>query len=184
MSRTHSPRLRPVSSPRRPQRHVDILAGIPYARGTLPIDRWPDVRDSTASMTRSADCNAPPAGPAAQGLQRLASPHVSSGGRRARRIIAATLRAAAVGMVALASSAWAVEMPAREDFFDADDGYLDISRFLDRAYGFVPLVIPITEPAVGYGAVGALVFIDRRGEPGSETFRRPNLAVKARHLRI
>jgi hypothetical protein len=42
-----------------------------------------------------------------------------------------------------------------------DDGWLDMSGFLDKAYGFVPLVIPITEPAVGYGAAAGLVFIDR-----------------------
>jgi hypothetical protein len=39
-----------------------------------------------------------------------------------------------------------------------DDGWFDISKFVDQAYGFVPLVIPITEPAVGYGAVGLLAF--------------------------
>ena len=34
----------------------------------------------------------------------------------------------------------------------ADDGWLDISAFLDEKYGFLPMVMPITEPAVGYGA--------------------------------
>ena len=38
----------------------------------------------------------------------------------------------------------------------SDDSRLDIGGFLDEAYGFVPIVIPITEPAVGYGAAGAL----------------------------
>ena len=27
-----------------------------------------------------------------------------------------------------------------------DDGWLDVSGFLDESYGFIPLVIPITEP--------------------------------------
>jgi len=49
--------------------------------------------------------------------------------------------------------------PARDSrFFDADDGWFDVSGFLDTAYGFVPVIAPITEPAVGYGAAGALVF--------------------------
>jgi len=80
-----------------------------------------------------------------------------------------------LGLLACVSPAAAVDLPTRADFVDADDGYVDVSRFLDRSFGFVPLVVPITEPAVGYGALGALVFIDRRGEAGSESFRRPNL---------
>ena len=31
-------------------------------------------------------------------------------------------------------------------FRSAEDGWLDISGFLDERYGFIPLVIPITEP--------------------------------------
>ena len=33
-------------------------------------------------------------------------------------------------------------------FKDPDDGRFDVSGFLDTAYGFVPLLIPITEPAI------------------------------------
>jgi hypothetical protein len=33
--------------------------------------------------------------------------------------------------------------------FSAEDGWLDLSGFMDQSYGFAPLVIPITEPAVG-----------------------------------
>jgi hypothetical protein len=62
---------------------------------------------------------------------------------------------------------------AASRFFDPDDGWFDVSGFLDNAYGFVPVVAPITEPAVGYGAAAALVFIDR--EPGQKG--RPNIAV-------
>jgi hypothetical protein len=67
--------------------------------------------------------------------------------------------------------------PAPSRLIDAEDGWLDASDFLDTAYGFVPVVAPITEPAVGYGAVGALVFIDR--DPASEQQRyvRPNIAA-------
>jgi hypothetical protein len=43
----------------------------------------------------------------------------------------------------------------RPSLYDAQDGWLDLSGFLDTAYGFVPLVMPITEPAVGYGALAA-----------------------------
>lgn len=67
-----------------------------------------------------------------------------------------------------AQDAPAASAPSR--FYDAGDGWFDISDFLDTAYGFVPVIVPITEPAVGYGAVGALVFIDRN-VPGM----RPNV---------
>ena len=43
---------------------------------------------------------------------------------------------------------------APSKFFSAEDGWADVSGFLDEAYGFLPVVIPITEPAVGYGAAG------------------------------
>ena len=47
-----------------------------------------------------------------------------------------------------------------------DDGWVDLSTFLDEPYGFVPVVWPITEPAIGYGAAVALAFI---GKTGSDT---------------
>jgi hypothetical protein len=83
----------------------------------------------------------------------------------------------ALAWLAHVSTAAAFEMPTRDDFFDAQDGFVDVSRFLDRAYGFIPVLVPITEPAVGYGAAAALMFVNRRGEPGSEEYRRPNLAA-------
>ena len=58
-----------------------------------------------------------------------------------------------------------------------EDGWLDVSAFLDETYGFVPLVIPITEPAVGYGAAGGLVFIDKPFGEAQAGFGRPNMTV-------
>lgn len=60
---------------------------------------------------------------------------------------------------------------------DPEDGWFDASAFLDSAYGFVPLAAPITEPAVGYGAVGALIFIDRKEPAPGQAYARPNMAV-------
>lgn len=45
-------------------------------------------------------------------------------------------------------------------FKDPSDGSFDLSAFLDQPFGFFPLVTPITEPAVGYGAAFMPVFID------------------------
>ncbi len=54
-------------------------------------------------------------------------------------------------------------------FRDPDDGWLDVSSFLDKPFGFFPMVSPITEPAVGAGAALVPVFIDNppggKGKP-------------------
>jgi hypothetical protein len=46
-------------------------------------------------------------------------------------------------------------------FRSTEDGWLDISGFLDQKYGFLPVVIPITEPAVGYGGAGGIMFLSK-----------------------
>ncbi|WP_018970970.1 BamA/TamA family outer membrane protein [Rubritalea marina] len=54
------------------------------------------------------------------------------------------------------------ELPKKKfSLFDEDDGYLDIGAFLDKPFGFYPVIAPITEPAVGYGAAVVPVFIHR-----------------------
>ena len=58
-----------------------------------------------------------------------------------------------------------------------EDGWLDLSGFIDEAYGFVPLVIPITEPAVGNGAAAGLAFIDKPKGEAQAGFGRPNITA-------
>lgn len=62
-------------------------------------------------------------------------------------------------------------------WIDPEDGWFDLSKFLEHPAGFLPLVVPITEPALGYGAVLAAVFLDPREEAGSEGWARPNMTV-------
>lgn len=66
---------------------------------------------------------------------------------------------------------------AKSKFWSPEDGWLDISGFLDEAYGFVPILIPITEPAVGYGAAGVLAFIDKPEGESEAGFGRPNITA-------
>jgi hypothetical protein len=61
--------------------------------------------------------------------------------------------------------------PAREA-----DGWPDVSSFLDEKYGFLPLVFPITEPAVGYGAIGGVAFISKPLGAARDGFGRPNIS--------
>lgn len=65
---------------------------------------------------------------------------------------------------------------------DPTDGALDASAWLASRQGFVPLVVPITEPALGYGAAGGLVFFHPRagGPPpgsGGGGFTPPSLSA-------
>ena len=62
-------------------------------------------------------------------------------------------------------------------FRSPDDGWLDVSGFLDEKYGFLPLAIPITEPAVGYGAAVALAFISKPLGEARAGFGRPDITI-------
>jgi len=91
--------------------------------------------------------------------------------------LALALAVAAAGPAsALSSEAAADTKPSR--FRSPDDGWFDLSAFLDEPYGFVPLAAPITEPAVGYGAVGTIAFLGRpSGVAGAEAYARPNVTA-------
>lgn len=70
------------------------------------------------------------------------------------------------------------EQPLEEEvspWLDPDDGWFDISSFLEAPSGFLPIVVPITEPALGYGLVGGAAFLDPREEAGEEGWARPNM---------
>ena len=55
--------------------------------------------------------------------------------------------------------------PATSDapskFRSEDDNWLDVEHLLDEKFGFLPVALPITEPAVGYGAAAGLMFISQ-----------------------
>lgn len=66
---------------------------------------------------------------------------------------------------------------APSKFRSAEDGWLDVSQFLQQKYGFLPLALPITEPAVGYGAAGGLMFLSRPLPQAEDGLGRPNITV-------
>ncbi|NRB37132.1 MAG: hypothetical protein HRU20_01540 [Pseudomonadales bacterium] len=60
-----------------------------------------------------------------------------------------------------------------EQFIDPNDGYLDASSWLlDNAYGFLPVPIIISEPAIGYGAGMAAVFFHESEEQKNNRIKR------------
>src|SRR3954469_5231386 len=62
-------------------------------------------------------------------------------------------------------------------FRSEEDGWLDASGFLDKKYGFLPIVLPITEPAVGYGAAVGLAFISSPLGEAKAGYNRPNITL-------
>ena len=62
-------------------------------------------------------------------------------------------------------------------FTSPEDGWLDVSGFLDQKYGFLPIVLPSTEPAVGYGAVVGLAFISSPLSDAKAGFGRPDITL-------
>jgi hypothetical protein len=66
---------------------------------------------------------------------------------------------------------------APSKFRSPEDGWFDASGFLDEKYGFLPVVIPITEPAVGYGAAGGLAFLSKPLSEARAGFGRPDITV-------
>ncbi len=64
-----------------------------------------------------------------------------------------------------------------QTFKDTLDNAFDVSYYLKTLHGFLPLVSPITEPAVGYGAAGGgLFFISKKNTITDHQFRMPDIA--------
>jgi hypothetical protein len=57
----------------------------------------------------------------------------------------------------------------------ADDGWPDLSAFMDEKFGFLPLAIPVTEPAIGYGAAVGAAFVSKPMSAVSAGLGRPNV---------
>jgi len=93
---------------------------------------------------------------------------------------AAMLAAIAASVMSFAAVATAAEaedeakLPAKAAESDAD-GWPDASDFLDKKYGFLPIAMPITEPAVGYGAAGGVAFLSAPLGSARAGLGRPNV---------
>jgi outer membrane protein assembly factor BamA len=60
-------------------------------------------------------------------------------------------------------------------FRSPDDGWLDASGFLEEKYGFLPIPLIITEPAVGYGGGLGLMFLSKPLPNAEAGLGRPNI---------
>ena len=84
------------------------------------------------------------------------------------------LLALVLGSLTAAAQEVAKETAEPEGSSLMDDGWLDLSDFLDKKFGFLPLAVPITEPAVGYGIGGGVAFLDESFGEARKEFSRPN----------
>jgi hypothetical protein len=76
----------------------------------------------------------------------------------------------------IVSSGFAQEKEKRnKPFLDTLDRAFDLSYYLYNLHGFLPIISPITEPAIGYGAVLAGTFFLPKKETGDKKFRMPDV---------
>lgn len=90
---------------------------------------------------------------------------------RVTRLLLLTL---AVGVLQVG---YAQEPPETSRFRDPQDGQFDVSSFLEKPRGFLPVPIVITEPAVGYGGGLAGMFLRPREQAGEQGWARPNISA-------
>jgi hypothetical protein len=69
------------------------------------------------------------------------------------------------------------EAPEPSRFRDPDDGQFDVSSFLEKPRGFLPIPVVITEPAVGYGGGLVGMFLRPREQAGEQGWARPNISA-------
>jgi len=58
---------------------------------------------------------------------------------------------------------------------DSIDGAIDLSHFLSDLNGVLPVLSPITEPAVGYGLAGAGLYFINKEPQKNQTFQKPDI---------
>ena len=97
-------------------------------------------------------------------------------------MIVASLTLFLAPALARAQDAPAVSAPAPEAeeeetslFRSEEDGWFDVGGFLDTQFGFLPIAVPITEPAVGYGLAGGVAFLSRSLGDARAGYGRPNV---------
>lgn len=66
-----------------------------------------------------------------------------------------------VGLLNIISSPLLSQQKQKIPLRDSLDGAVDLSYFMASVYGFLPFLMPVTEPALGYGVAGGPVFIHR-----------------------
>ncbi len=77
----------------------------------------------------------------------------------------------------LIPSRGSAQQKKKHPFRDTLDQAFDISYYLYNLHGFMPVVAPVTEPAVGYGGAGAALFFIPKKEQPDHRFRFPDIVA-------
>ena len=77
----------------------------------------------------------------------------------------------------ISTFAFAQEKPKL--FKDSIDDAFDISHYLYDLHGLLPVISPITEPAVGYGAAAALLYFIPKEKSETKKFQMPDIVAGA-----
>ncbi len=109
------------------------------------------------------------------GRGRASAAHCPRRWRRFVSLLALTSAAVAAAQSTTPAPTDGTAEPASK-FRSAEDGWLDFGSFLDESYGFLPIAMPITEPAVGYGLGGGVMFLDEPMGKAATEFKRPNIS--------
>lgn len=67
--------------------------------------------------------------------------------------------------------------PEPSRFRDPEDGQFDVSSFLEKPHGFLPVPVVITEPAIGYGGGLVGIFLRPRKQAGEQGWASPNISA-------
>lgn len=87
------------------------------------------------------------------------------------------IKIAIYSILILCSTSVAFSQEKQKPLKDTLDNAFDISNYLFNLHGFLPIVSPITEPAVGYGAVVAGAFFIPKKDTKKGEFRMPDIAA-------
>lgn len=91
------------------------------------------------------------------------------------RSVASRLALAVVVVLGSGTTRLSAQEQARKP--PVDDGWPDLSSFLKEKYGFLPIAVPITEPAVGYGVAGGMAFLSKSLGQTQAGFGRPDITM-------
>jgi Omp85 superfamily domain len=75
----------------------------------------------------------------------------------------------------IAQGAWSQEK--QSIFRDSIDNAIDLSHYLYNLHGLLPVISPITEPALGFGAAGMLVYFIADKDAPKDRFSMPDIVM-------
>ena len=141
---------------------------------TALLDRWRKASPAATGSTRWRRSPVTLAAENARLVAQLVSLDLRGGGLTTRGAI--TLVGAALALLCAEVTARAETSAEGAERPPAEDDWLDLSSFLEKPYGFLPFFWP-TDPAVGKGVGGGVVFLGKPSQGAEPGTQRPSITV-------